>query len=104
MIKSGLNEIKAIDIKSFQEMTKGAKFHTNGFKGISICPCGYKVTDSKSKGEMGSKTEFLRMRLHEKKCPQATKNTEYGATFALKPGQKVFAVNEDKPETMERLI
>ena len=84
-------------------MTKGTKFHSSGFKGLAVCPCGYKVTDSKSKSDMGSKTEFLRMRLHEKKCPQATKNIQL-ESFALKPGQKVFGVNEDTPETKVRLL
>ena len=67
-----------------------------------MCPCGYTAVQyGKRKSDLGTKTDTLRMKLHEKKCPQATKDVQYGDMIILNPENKLML---DNGNTVKRVL
>jgi hypothetical protein len=75
-----------------------------GFKSVTTCPCGYTVVASKGRDDLGTQKDGLRMKLHEKKCPKATKEKSYEGIHNLIPNAKVFQIHPDEPEKSRRVM
>ena len=84
--------------------TSNNKLCLTGFKTVTTCPCGYTVVASKGRADLGTQKDALRMKLHEKKCPKATKEKEYMGRHNLLPDAKVFQIHPDEPENSRTVI